>query len=290
MVGAAVGQAARQQEQRHAAQACVRLAARQHHGKAGIRVGAEPLVAMQRPAPVGLRLGGHRGGADVRAGALFGHEHGALLQLVEILRDDLRQDLFHQRGVAELAQRARQRVRHADRAAQAEFGLHEQMAERVLGRGGHGVRPAEHAAAMRQGRQAELAVGQALQLHIGGMLVDARFVRAGAVPHRQRGRVAVGRHGQFVHAAAGQRAQAIQVRQQVVAEIGGQVAARQAGRIRIGAEQVQAARVGHRAGRRGGRVGGGKRIHGVSLAGFFAAMVARSIYLYKYRFGVEQYN
>src|SRR3546814_3548633 len=44
--------------------------------------------------------------------SLFGHEHGALAQFVEILRGDLRQHAFDQGRVAELAQRAGQRVGH----------------------------------------------------------------------------------------------------------------------------------------------------------------------------------
>ena len=102
--------------------------------------------------------------------------------------------------------------------------------------------------------------------------------------------MAVGRHGQFVHAAAGQRAEAVEVRQQVVAEIGGQIVACQAGRIRVGAEQVQAARVGTGLAA-AAAVSVEESVSMVSpFAGFFAAMVTRSIYLYKYRFGVEQYN
>ena len=173
MVVRAVRQVARQQEQRHALQAGLAFAARQHHGEAGVGVGAEPFVAVDAPAVVILARGRDLGGTDVRAGALFGHEHGALAQGIEILAGDLRQHPFDQRRVAELAQRARQRVGHADRAAQAEFSLYEQVAERVLGGGGHRLGPAQHAAAMRQRRQAEFAVGQAFQLDIGGMLVDA---------------------------------------------------------------------------------------------------------------------
>ncbi|MNQ88601.1 hypothetical protein D3C85_1038710 [compost metagenome] len=128
MVVRAVGQVARQEEERHALQAGLRLAARQHHGKARVGIRAEPLVAMNAPGAVGLGFGGHFRGADVRPRALFRHEHRALPQRVEILGGDLRQHALDQRGVAELAQRARQRIRHADRAAQAEFRLHEQVA------------------------------------------------------------------------------------------------------------------------------------------------------------------
>ena len=239
-----VGQVARQQKERHARQARRVFAARQHHGKAGVGVGAEPFVAAQQPAAVGLLAGHGFGGAHVRARGLFGHEHGALAQFVEVLRDDLGQHFLYQRGVAELAQRTRQRVGHADRAAQAELGLHEEIGQQVLGRRRHGLGPAQHAAAMRQRGQAELAVGQAFHLDISGMLVDARLVRAGAAAHRQRGRVLVGNGGQLVQPAAGQRAQAIEVRRQVAIEIGGQIALGQSGGVGVGPVQVQAARIG----------------------------------------------
>ncbi|MCY1534823.1 hypothetical protein D9M68_702050 [compost metagenome] len=149
MVVFAAGEFARQQEQRHALQAGLRFAARQHHGVARVRIGAEPFVAVEAPGAIVLALGRDFSGADVRSRALLRHEHGALAQRVEILGRHLRQDPLHQRWVAELAQRARQRVRHADRAAQAELRLHEQVAERVFGGGRHGLGPAQHAAPVR---------------------------------------------------------------------------------------------------------------------------------------------
>jgi hypothetical protein len=91
------------------------------------------------PQPVAAVVGlarRHRargGGGHVGAGALFGHEHRALLQRVEVLRRQLRQEALHQRRVAMAAQRARQRIGHRQRAAQAELGLHEQVGQRVLG-------------------------------------------------------------------------------------------------------------------------------------------------------------
>ncbi len=74
----------------------------------------------------------------------------------------------------------------------------------------------------------------------------------------------VGGGRQFVHQAARQSAQAVQVRQQVRVQRGRQVAPGQRRGVRIGAEQVQAARV--RDGRGGGAGGGdgglGGGIHG----------------------------
>ncbi|MNV75563.1 hypothetical protein D3C71_1688620 [compost metagenome] len=71
----------------------------------------------------------------------------------------------------------------------------------------------------------------------------------------------VRRGRQFVHDAAGQAAQPLQVRQQVRVQRGRQVALAEGGRIGVGVEEVQAAGV------RNGRDGGGGRgglggIHG----------------------------
>ncbi|MNV91693.1 hypothetical protein D3C71_1862160 [compost metagenome] len=113
---------------------------------------------------------------------------------------------------------------------------------------------------MRQRSQAEFAVGQAFQLHISRMLVDARFVRARAAAHGQGGRMLVRRGGQFVHHAAGQAPQALQMRQQMRVQRGGQVTLAQGGGIGVRAEQIQAARI--RNGRGGGGNGSGGGVHG----------------------------
>jgi hypothetical protein len=55
------------------------------------------------------------------------------------------------------------------------------------------------------------------------MLVDALGIKAGAGAVRQRGRRVIGLVGQFVEHAAGQRAHALEVRQQVVEQVGRQV-------------------------------------------------------------------
>ncbi len=73
----------------------------------------------------------------------------------------------------------------------------------------------------------------------------------------------VGGGRQLVHQAAGQSAQAVQVRQQVRVQRGRQVAPGQRRGVLIGAEQVQAARVRDGRGGVGGGDGGlGGGIHG----------------------------
>ena len=269
-VGRAVAQRARQQEQRDALHASRRaIDARQHHRQAGVGVGAKPLVAPQAVAAVGIavsvacagacsaaqRLGARGGGRHVRAGALFGHEHRALAQLVDILRGQPRQVALHQGGRAELAQRARQRIGHRQRAAQPELGLHEQIGQRVLGRRRHGLRPAQHARAVRHCRQPVLAEGDALQLDISRVLDDALRIQPAAGAVFQRRRMLVGRQGQAVEHTAGQPAQVLQVRQQVGVQVGTEVQRQQGLQLGIGVEQVGAVSIGHRVDRVGhGRV------------------------------------
>ncbi|VTM08179.1 Uncharacterised protein [Pseudomonas aeruginosa] len=112
----------RQEEQGHALHAFRRaLGAGEDHRQVGVRVGAEPLVAIQLPLAALLPRHG-TGSRHVGAGGLLGHEHGALEQLVEIPRGQGRQVAFDQFRGAEPAQGTGQRVGHADRAAEAELG------------------------------------------------------------------------------------------------------------------------------------------------------------------------
>ncbi|MCY1234097.1 hypothetical protein D9M72_466690 [compost metagenome] len=261
VVVAAIGQLARQQEQRHAlvarhGVAGLILHAGQHHRQRGIGVGAEPLVAQQAPAALGRsvahRAGG--GGGDVGAGALLGHEHRALVKIVKDLGGQVGQKAPDQRRVAELAQRARQRVGHRQRAAQAELGLHKQICECILSCWRHGLVPAQHAAPVRRRRQAEFGKGHALHLHIGRMLVDALRIDARASAVGEFGGMAVGHAGQFVEHTAGQRTHALQVRQQVVEQVGWQVERQQRAQVRVGGKQAAALAVGYRVG--SGRCGG----------------------------------
>ena len=262
-VGRPIVQGTRQQEQRNARHAGRRaLHPRQHHGQAGIGVGAEPLVAPQAVAfAIGLGHGARGGGRHIAAGALLGHEHRALQQLVKVLRGQPRQVLGHQRGRSELAQRAGERIGHRQRAAQAELGLHEQVGQRVLGGRGHGRGPVQHTAPVRQRRQPVAAEGHALQLHIGRVLQHRLLVQAGAGAVLQRGRVVVGGVGQAVQHAAGQRPQLLQVGLQVLQQVGRQVQRQEPGQVGVAVVQVHAVLVGHRVlghgdGQVGRRVGG----------------------------------
>ena len=214
-VGRAIGQGARQQKERDAFEAGVgvgRFAAGQHHGKTGVRVGAEPLVALQRPARVRalLRKGG--GAGHIRPRALLGHEHRTLVQGIEVEGGEQRQAAFDEFGLAIAAQRAGERVGHRDRAAQTEFGLHQQIGQGIFGGSRHELRPAEHARAMRHRRQTEIAIGDALHLDIGRMLDDPRFVGTAPVAHRQGRRVLVADRGELVERPAGQRPEPVEMR------------------------------------------------------------------------------
>ncbi len=241
-----VVQPSRQQEQRHAGHAGRRAVdARQHHRQVGIGVGTEPLVAVQ-PKAVAVRRGPRGGGGHIGAGALFGHEHRALMKIVEALRRQPRQVLGDQCRAAELAQRARQRIGHRQRAAKAELGLHEQVGQGVLGRRRQRVGPAEHAAAVRHRRQAVLAEGDALHRHIVGVLDDALQVQARAGTVFQFGRVPVGAGGERIQHPARQAAQALQMGAQVLQQRRLQVQRQQRAQAGVGVEQVAALCVGHR--------------------------------------------
>jgi len=203
------------------------------------------------------------------AGRLLGHKHGALGLVLEAHLRHARPVLLDQGRLAVLAQRARQRVRHGQRAAQAELGLHEQIGQRVLGQRRQLAIPSQHARAVRHDGQAELAIGHALHLHIGRMLDDALRIAPRAVAVLQLGRVAVGGQRPFIDLAAGQGAHALQMGLQVRVHLGRQVQRQQRLQLRIGGVQVAAVAVGHGLeSLGGGRLHGGQRlrfgVHGLS--------------------------
>lgn len=255
MVEAAVFEPARQQEQRHALHAGrAVVGACEHHRKVGIGVGAEPLVAAEAPAAIRLLPRHRRGGRDVGARGLLGHEHRALRKLVEIERGQARQEARDQIGAPELPERARERVGHRDRAAQAELRLHEEIGQHVLDQRRHPALPAQRLIAVRHRGQAEFAEREAFHLDVGRVLDDLLLVQAGARALLQRGRVAVGGAGQVVEQAAREAAQPLEVRLHVGQQVGGQVEREQLVQLGVGAEQVLAVAVGNRVRVRGGGV------------------------------------
>ncbi len=166
-----------------------------------------------------------------------------------------------ERRVAELAQRPGQAVRHADRAHQPELGLHEEHGKEVLGRGRHRLGPAEHAAPVRQGGEAILPEGEPLHLGIGGMLLDALLVRAGAGAVVQHGRVAVRDARQLVEPPARERAEAVEMGVEMRQEIGWQIERREPAQVGVRPPEVEAAAVRHGLCADGGCCGA-VRIHG----------------------------
>ncbi|MDH6591738.1 hypothetical protein M2165_001627 [Variovorax sp. TBS-050B] len=260
VVEAAVVEPARQQEERHALHAFgAVLGACEHHRKVGIGVGAEPLVAGEAPAAVGLARGARGGGRDVGTRGLLGHEHRALGQFIEVERGQARQVLGDQVRAAELLQRARERIGHRDRAAQAELGLHEEIGQHVLDQRRHAALPAQRVLAVRDRGQPELAQREALHLDVGRVLDDLLLVEPGARALAQHRRMAVGRAGELVEQAAREAAQALEVRLHVAQQVGRQVEREQLAEARVGGEQVLAVAVGNGMGvRRGLRLGGGR--------------------------------
>ena len=209
LVCAAVGQGARQQEQPQAAgSGHAAFGARQHQREVRIGVGAEPLVAVELPG-VALRPGdgGHR--AYVGSCALFGDEHGALGQGIHVGRGQPRQVARDQFRCAEFAQRARERIGHAQGATQAEFGLHEQIGQRVFRQRRQRLRPAEHAGSMRHRGQAEFTVGQAFHFHVGRMLLQPFSVEAAPVAVMQHRRILVRCARKLIERIAREYAQAL---------------------------------------------------------------------------------
>ena len=128
-----------------------------------------------------------------------------------------------ERGVPEARQEHGRAVRHVDRAAEAEFRLVEEVRERVLGDGGVGRGPAQDARAVGHGVDAELAVGDALELSIRGVVLDPLLVAPEAVAGVQNGHVPVGEARAAIQLVAREGAQAVEMGLDVTPERRGQI-------------------------------------------------------------------
>jgi hypothetical protein len=214
-VAAAVFQAARQREQCKPRGAAGRaFGARQQQRDVGVGVRAEPFIAMEPPFAV-LAARHRLDGADVGAAGALGHELGALPHRGDVAGQHLWQQVVLKLLAGEFADQMDRGVGHADRAHQAEFGLHEQILQRVFGDRRQRAIHAEHASAMAHGVKLEIRERDVLHVAIGRMVVDPVLVAAETVARVQNRWMLVGEASQLVEPAAGQHAEAIEVRFQV---------------------------------------------------------------------------
>jgi hypothetical protein len=181
-------------------------------------------------------------GADVGATRLLGHELRALQQLGGIERDHALAVLLAQLGRAVAQHQHGGELGDGERAHQAELGLREEVVQGELHQRRHAGRPAEDRP-MRRGMQAELVEADLLHLAIGGVMLDPLHVAAEAVAVVQHRRMLVGKAGPTVEIAAGELAQAVEVRPEVRLFLRRQVEPEQIAETRIGPEQVQPAAV-----------------------------------------------
>jgi len=179
----------------------------------------------------------------------------ALGERVEVLLREAGKIARDERRIGELAQRARERVGHRQRAAGAELRLHIQVGQGVLGDRRQRLGPAEHAAPVRHRREAVRAEGDFFQAPIRRMLLDPLPILARARAVMEHRRVAVGGRGEPVELVARQCAEALEVRAQVRKELRLHVVPEEPCVLRVRVEEVGAAAVGQRqASRR--RIGG----------------------------------
>ncbi|KGX30923.1 hypothetical protein Y600_390 [Burkholderia pseudomallei MSHR3709] len=252
-IARAVGERLRQQEQREALHAVGRaFGPGEHHREIGVRVRAEPLVAEQPPCrrTVGGRAAHRtrRDAADVGARRLLGHEHRALIQHVEIARREPRQETLDELARTEAAQRARERIGHADGAAKAELGLHEQERQRVFDE------RRRRAVAMAHRGEPELRICDALELDVVRMLVD-RLERLAAPRARlKHGRVPVGARREAVELVRRAQPERAQFRLEAAKARFAQMEPQQRRAIGIAREEVDAPRIGDVGCARRGRV------------------------------------
>ena len=189
------------------------------------------------PAAQGQKLAG----PDMGAADLFGHELGAAMQLGKILAPHQVEIAPAQPLVAEATHQLRRAVGEVDRTEQAELGLGEEVVEDVLGDGRHRLGPAQHAAAMAHGVDAESPEGDLLHRAIGRMMLDPLLVAAIAVARMQDGGMTLGHLGEIVQLRARQRAQLGEMRREVVDQRRGHVEWQQFAQAPVDVVVVQAA-------------------------------------------------
>ena len=103
-------------------------------------------------------------------------------------------------------------VGHADRAHQAELGLHEQILQSVFGDRGQRTVHAERAGTMAHGMELEIAERDTLHLAIGGMIIDPVLVAPEPVARAQHRRVPFGEPRQLIEPAAGELPKPVEMR------------------------------------------------------------------------------
>ena len=239
----AVVEIPRHQEQADAARAGPRaFRARQQHHHLGVGIGAEPFFAIEPPV-VAFLHGRRRQRADVGAALLLGHELAALGQLAHVGLGQAVEIFRLQRLAAEIVEQFGAAVGDVDRTAHAELGLIEQEREGVLGDDRIFVRPAHDALADRQRVNAELAERGLLQFAIGRVIFDVLRIAAELVALMQHRRVAVGEPRAFVEIAAGQFAEAIEMRLDMAEQRIGQMQPQQIGQRRIGPVEIHPRRI-----------------------------------------------
>ena len=150
------------------------------------------------------------------------------------------------------------RVGDADRAHQAELGLHEQILEHVFGDRRQRLLEAEHAAAMAHGVELEIRECNLLHLAVGRVVLDPVLVAALAIARMQHRRMLVGDRRKLVETPTGQSPQPLELRREAGARIGVEIHRQQLAQARIDAEEIHPAAVGRdelRGGRPGRRLG-----------------------------------
>jgi len=106
-------------------------------------------------------------------------------------------------------------VGDADRAHEAELGLHEKVLQCIFRNEGSGAVEAECPGPMAHGVELEVAEGDLLHLAVGGVILDPVLVAAQTVAGVQHRRIAVGEAGELVEPATREPADARQMGREV---------------------------------------------------------------------------
>jgi len=227
---------------------------------------AEPFVAGEPPFAV-LEVRGGLDRADVRAAGALGHELRALPHGGDIAGQHLGQQIILQLLIGELADQMDRCVGDADRAHQAELGLHEQILQCVLGNSRQRTVHAKRAGAMAHEVEPEIAEGDIFHLAVGGVIVDPVLVASEAVARMKHRRMLVGDARELVEPAAGKLAHPIEMRFQLRKIMTCQIKRQQVAQAPVDRIEVLSRAVGRKQGGTAVGIGrkrwaGKRRVHG----------------------------
>ena len=217
--------------------------ARQRQRNVCVGVRGKPFVAVEPPdaillARLGLQL------PDIGAAGPLHHPLRAFPQRIEVGGGHPRQQFGLQFVAREFCQDLNRGVGNAERAHHAEFGLGEEILERVLDRQWRGSLPAERTGRVTHGVHLEVFEADLLHLAIGGVIFDLVDIAAEPIAVLELGWIALDLAGEFIEPPACDFAELANVRLEMAHHGRFHVGAQRGLKTRVDIVEIHALAVG----------------------------------------------